>query len=148
VDVNTEPDSMLSAFVGMANHIGLEFGVTLHVSGTIVSGTLISFGTYLKSVAESVRMMNAPQGGRAGPESFAAAFDRLSDQHQAGIAEINSEASGDEDDLPSGQPWDPYVHLRDAVVWAPGVEPTLPRTLWRGRLSHVSAWSVGTFGVS
>jgi hypothetical protein len=146
VDVNTEPDGMLSTFVGLANRIELEFGVTLHVSGIIISGTLISFGTYLKSVAESVRMMNAPPGHETGAESFAASFDHLYEEYQAGIAEFSSRASGGEDDLPSGQPWDPYIHLRDAVVWAPGAQPTLPKTLWRGRLSHVSAWSIGTFG--
>jgi hypothetical protein len=36
-----------------------------------------------------------------------------------------------------------YIHLRDATVFAPGAQPTLAKTLWRGRLSHVSGWSLG-----
>lgn len=136
---------MLRALVNLTNHNGLEIGLTLHVSGIIVSGTLISFGTYLKSVAEFVRELRTP-GSDVGAEAFAVAFDHLSDQYQAGIAEIDPGVSEDEDAEPGEESSEPYIHLRNAVVWAPGTQPTLPKTLWRGRLSHVSAWSIGTFG--
>jgi hypothetical protein len=41
-----------------------------------------------------------------------------------------------------------FVHLRDAQVFTSGDDRPLPKTLWRGRLSHVSAWSIGSYSQS
>jgi hypothetical protein len=110
-------------------------GVTLHVSGTIVSGELVSYGTFW----EEFRTLVKGDGSDAGREIFADAFtDGILD---AGGAPAS--AADDEAVLPSAPM---YIHLRRAAIWGPGGESALAKTLWRGRLSHVSAWSVGTFG--
>jgi hypothetical protein len=38
-----------------------------------------------------------------------------------------------------------FIHLKDAYAYAPGAKPLLIG-LWRGRLGHVSGWSVGSYG--
>ena len=48
-------------------------------------------------------------------------------------------AKGDEDsDITA------YVHLSDAWLFSPGTEP-LEIGFWRGRLTHVHAWSLGSY---
>ena len=41
-----------------------------------------------------------------------------------------------------------FIHLRAARVFTSGSDQPLPETLWRGRLSHVSAWSLGALRAS
>jgi hypothetical protein len=146
-DVNSEPDSLLLAFVNGANQSGLEIGLTLHVSGMVVSGTLISFGTYLDSMGGYMRHIGAGPGSQTSLTAFAAMFDQLSDQFKTAMAESGA-SEPDPADLPDGQPRELYIHLRDALVFAPGVPSAVPRTLWRGRLSHVSGWFIGSLSVS
>jgi hypothetical protein len=143
-DVNSEPDVILRILVGLVNdskEMKMEMGVTLHVSGIIVSGLLISYETYWEAFRVLVRENGSPDS-----QSFREAF---ADAFTAAIT--GKDLDGNAEPAPEGeetaQPASPmHIHLRDAVIWAPGVEPTLARTLWRGRLSHVSAWSIGTFG--
>lgn len=140
-DTNAMPDVVLRALVGLVNDFkDLGMGVTLYVSGTIVSGILISYESYWESFRVFVRENGSPES-QAVREAFADAFTAtfVGAGHDG-----NAEPVADEDDEAAPPPH--YIHLRDAVVWAPGVDPTLPKTLWRGRLSHVSAWSIGTFG--
>jgi hypothetical protein len=79
-------------------------------------------------------------------EGFAKMFDWLSEQSltESGADQANDgEADGTEtaeSDLPG------FIHLRAATVHAPGTDAVLPETLWRGRLDHVSGWSIGNFG--
>lgn len=141
-DVNTGPDVILRILVGLVNDSkDIEMGVTLHVSGIIVSGVLISHETYWEAFRVVMRENGSPDT-QAARQTFADAFT-------AGIMgkdlDGNREPAAEDEEAGHAEPPN-HIHLRDAVVWAPGVEPTLPRTLWRGRLSHVSAWSIGTFG--
>jgi hypothetical protein len=141
-DINAEPDSLLLAFVNGANQSGMEMGLTLHVAGMVISGTLISFGTYLESMGGYMRRIGGP-GSQAG----ATMFDQLSEQFKAAMAESGA-GEPEQLDLPGEQPREPYIHLRDALVFAPGVPSPMPRILWRGRLSHVSGWFIGSLSIS
>jgi hypothetical protein len=53
---------------------------------------------------------------------------------------------GDDDDLLDLSAT--YIHLRAARVFTSGSAQPLPEMLWRGRLSHVSGWSVGAMRAS
>jgi hypothetical protein len=140
-DINTRPDDVLRFLVGVVNDSkDTEFsvGVTLHVSGTIVCGVLISYVTYWEAIRASLRDTGSPVAQAFG-DAFTAAI--LGTEIDPGADQSDSAAEGEE----ATPPLPSHIHLRDAVVWAPGVKPTLAKTLWRGRLSHVSAWSIGTF---
>jgi hypothetical protein len=145
-DVNSNPDVILRVLVGLVNDSkDIEMGVTLHVSGTIVCGMLVSYETYWSAFRELVRETGSPET-QAVREGFADAFTEFLLGAGIGPGAEQGDLAGEEDDEAAASALPNYIHLRDAVVRAPGVEPTLAKTLWRGRLSHVSAWSIGTFG--
>jgi len=136
------PDVVLRMLVGLVNDSDLEMGVTLHVSGVIVSGVLISYKSYWEEFRVLVRENGSPES-RVAREAFADTFTAAITGASLGPSGVEPGVEGEE----AAPPAPPnHLHLRDATVWAPGVEPTLAKTLWRGRLSHVSAWSIGTFG--
>ncbi len=140
-DVNTRPDDVLRVLVALVNDLKeIELGVTLHVSGTIVSGVLVSYRTYWEAVGTWLRGIGSP-GAQAFGDAFTAAILGTNADPEAEQGDSGAEADQDKTAPPPH-----HIHLRDAVVWAPGADPTLPKTLWRGRLSHVSAWSIGAFG--
>jgi hypothetical protein len=139
-DVNSEPnvDVILQGLVAATNQLkDSEIGVTLHVSGIIVSGTLISYTAYLEELYASMRTDDAE-------------YQTFGDLLAGVVAEVDSafnpestrEAKQEEaeETLPPS-----FIHLREAVVWAPDARSVLPPALWRGRLSQVSAWSPGVF---
>lgn len=146
-DVNTRPDDVLRFLVELVNDSkDVEMGVTLHVSGTIVCGVLVSYETYWQAFGELVRKTGSPET-RPMREGFADAFTGFLLGGGVDSGAEQGDPAADENDGAAASPPPNYIHLRDAVIWAPGVvEPTLAKTLWRGRLSHVSAWSIGTFG--
>ena len=140
-DVNAAPDVVLRILVGLVNDSkDWEMGITLHVSGIIVSGSLISYEAYWEAFRVLVRENGSPDT-RTSRESFADAFTAAITGTDL---DGNREPAAEDEEAGHSEPPN-HIHLRDAVVWVPGVEPTLPKTLWRGRLSHVSAWSIGTF---
>jgi hypothetical protein len=134
-DVNTRPDDALRLLVHVVNDSGeFELGVpvTLQVSGTIVSGILIPHKAYWEAFRALLQGAGSPS--REIGEAFTAPF----------FEGIEAAKQAEEDGVALPPP--NYIHLRDAVVWTPGVDQPLPKTLWRGRLSHVSAWSIGIYG--
>jgi hypothetical protein len=141
-DVNSEPDLILRILVGLVNDAkDMGMGVTLHVSGIIVSGTLISYEAYWEAFRVLVRENGSPD-----TQPFREAFaDGFTGAIMGKDLDGNRKPAAEDDEAGHPEPAN-FIHLRDAVIWAPGAEPTLAKTLWRGRLSHVSAWSIGTFG--
>jgi hypothetical protein len=131
-----EADPLLQKLVagGYANP-DFEMSITLYVSGMVVSGTVISVSAYWRELVATLFPNASPELASEAKELA----DSLADTHvMPGDFEV---PPGEEAD--SG-PLSNYIQLRDATVFAPGARPTLPRTLWRGRLSHVSAWSLGS----
>lgn len=139
-------DPFLALLVRFMNgHPGNEMGVTLHVNGVIISGMMCSMSSFFDEQADVIRRSSS---GRSAEdiEDFAKAFDWLSEQSltqsgddQAKDGEVD-ETEAAESDLPE------FIHLRAATVHAPGTDAVLPETLWRGRLEHVSGWTLGNFG--
>lgn len=137
-------DPFLAILVQAIDHTpGWEFGVTLHVNGVIISGLLCSITTFFEEQAEMIRRLGSAETAEA-RLGFAEIFDQLAEQTRPGteqgdgVETAQTEAAGR--DLPE------FIHLRAATVHAPGTDAVLPETLWRGRLDHVSGWSIGNFG--
>jgi len=118
---SSEPDWVLQALIRLANNAGIEFGITLHLSGMVVAGTVVSGKAFFESIRDDI-----PQSDAAAV-AFATAFDDWS-----GMYPTSNDAA------------DPvYIHLRDARVWSPAGEAQLPGTYWRGRVSEISGWTYG-----
>jgi hypothetical protein len=138
-------DPYLEALVSAANTYGLSFDVTLHVSGVIVSGRLISGAVFFRQLAETLRGItsgaDAPEGAEATREMLAGIYDAAAE-----VFEDQVEREQTKDSDTGGQRLGAavaHIHLRDAAIWTPGAGGALPSGLWRGRLSHVSGWSHG-----
>jgi hypothetical protein len=141
VEVNAEPDILLRNLVSLVNNVKDgsvlidEIGLTLHVSGLIVSGDLISYENYLAGLAALLRGNGSPDS-QAVREAFASTFELLAYDNEV-------TGTGAESDRPDETPAPSYIHLRAATIDSPAHPGYFPRTLWRGRLAHVSAWSMG-----
>ena len=128
VEVNSVPDSMLRDLVALVDDVkaegdaGITIDLTLYVSGLVIPGTLISYRSYVRAFAAQVRRGVPPE------------FQVLGETLASGVElHIDDEAPARLD----------YIHLRDATVYMPGTPGYVSQELWRGRLSHVSAWSLG-----
>ncbi|MEU6135855.1 hypothetical protein [Nocardioides sp. NPDC047086] len=118
-------DDVLRILVSIANKHALNMGITLNLGGSLVSGTLVSLKTYSGGVADSIRAAN-------GHEDVNAALARL-------FEDLGGDAE-DETEPPPPR----HIHLRDARLIAPngGLGPSSP--WWRGRISAVSGWTMGS----
>jgi hypothetical protein len=130
-----EPDPALTALVRAVDNVshGFEVSVTLHVCGVLVCGLMISGRTYFELLQDVLRQADA--------DFLSGWTDAFADRFPAGVS--HEDAAGN-DAPPSKEPPTGFVHLRAATVHAPGATP-LPDMLWRGRLAHVSGWSIGTY---
>ncbi len=133
-EIHAAPDPLLAILVEAANKFDADIGLTLYVSGTVVSGILVSGKRFFELMADWLTAEGA-QG--------------LADSLARPIAELfrrpDAEPADDEHD---GLSQPDYIHLRAAQVFTSGNDRPLPETLWRGRLSHVSGWSLGTMKAS
>lgn len=135
------PDRLLMGLVEAVNTLDMELGVTLHASGVIVSGTLISGSKFMGRVAQALKEAAASQNAPSA-EGLAEGFSAVAASYRQ-WAQRERGATCD-DDHQALRPLTQYIHLQDAAVHAPG-QPPLPGMLWRGRLAHVSGWSFGSF---
>ena len=128
-EIYATPDPVLKAFVASAEQYGLQMPVTLHVSGVVISGHLISASRYFELAAEAL--------AQAGDKDFADAL-------MLPTAELLRSAP----DEPVSSAAVNFIHLRDAQVFTSGSDRPLPKATWRGRLAHVSGWSLGAMEAS
>lgn len=129
---DTAPDSdyLLATLISLCNGIrDFTMSITVTVSGTTITGTLIGGHEYYTLLADG---LDQAQG--AGAEGFAAAMSPR-------LRELAEDYGSDEaEDLPVG-----FVHIKDArIVGDAGFIPTSGGLLWRGRIEHVSGWTLGT----
>ena len=130
------------SFENLATLIALmdsaEVGVTLHVGGAVVSGLLISPRRYFKLLIHEIESSVATNSEDAAPtvQGFADFFRPTLASFEESI-----EAYRNSDKVP---PRPHHVHLRHVQTFV-SQEP-LPQRLWRGRITEVSAWSIGNFG--
>jgi hypothetical protein len=149
----TDPDWFLQQLVDMANHNTLGFPVTLHVGGVTVSGTIISGRKYFESwAAEVSAALNFPN---ADPEAVTKLKEVVRDQFgrlgaiypearsDGDTAEAGGEAQESEYERAKNPP--SFIHLADARFFlGSNWVPTNRSVLWRGRISEVEGWFLGT----
>lgn len=139
VEANAVPDILLSNLVGLVDdaHVlknaEIAIPLTVHVSGLIVSGDLVSYKSYFEGLAGQLREDGSAD--RTMREALAEGYSLLLNDLE--VAERDRAGQQDGTSVPA------YIHLRDATTHSPGNPGYFPKTLWRGRLSHVSAWSMG-----
>ena len=112
---------------------GSMIGVTLHVSGVIVTGQMIAISDYFTELAAVIESAASSPESTPGRVAVAAVFAELADDiRPADGAPLDDRAAP------------VFIHLRDARVMSPDTARSKwPPVLWRGRLDHVSAWSLG-----
>ncbi|QDW66355.1 gas vesicle protein [Luteimonas granuli] len=124
-------DWFLQELVEFVNRTeGNEIGLTLHVEGAIVTGTLVNARRWFQELSEFLES----QGVDAGLAEWIGGY---------------SEVYAQRDELPDDEKSPPvFLHLRAArTVGTSGDSvPTDEGVYWRGRVNAVSGFSFGTFG--
>jgi hypothetical protein len=127
------PDWFLQSLVSLVNNSESEIGVTLQVSGFLVSGLLVGGAKYFEGFAAELATA-FPEDQRT-TESIQKAFS----SYGAGLYKPTDTA-----DVSSPPPT--YIHLKQArffhIIGTP--VPVNRGVWWRGRLSEVSAFVMGT----
>lgn len=126
----TQSDWFLQSLVNMVNINDLEFGITLQVSGLLVSGNLVGGKEYFEGFAEdfSSSFTNEPEVAENIKSSFAQ------------YGEIYEKKDGEE--IPPPQ----YIHLKDTRFFNTSGNP-IPGNKgvwWRGRISEVGGFTLGS----
>jgi hypothetical protein len=134
-EIRTIPDAVLGAMVeAVSRSDAAELGLTLYVSGTVISGILVSGKRFFELMADWLTAQGAQEFAENFARPTAELFSRPdTESADEGEAEVS---------------FSDYIHLRAARVFTSGNDRPLPETFWRGRLSHVSGWSFGTMRAS
>lgn len=127
----TEGDWFLRSLVDLVDGAGISFGVTLNVGGTVLTGQLISGGEYFRGFA-------AEFGDAAGDTPFG---------HS--MREVLAKPAEQFEDVPEEHPLPAFIHLKDARMFL-GSGPAMPTSRgvwWRGRISEVQGFVLGSLSV-
>ncbi|MGH3699109.1 MAG: hypothetical protein ACRDQY_06495 [Pseudonocardiaceae bacterium] len=132
-------------------------GVVLTLGGLVVSGTIIPDWQWFDDVEHAARAafvvhvggsIDDEHGGWA--RLFKGAAESLARDHaeRRAAREVTEGLPDRYQRLVAQQDQTAYIHLTEARVVAPGVSPLPAAGMhWRGRLSEISGWSFGHFGV-
>ncbi len=128
----SQNDWFLQTLVNMANNSSLEFGITLQVSGMLVSGNLVNGKVYFEGFAADFAspFANDPETAESIKKSFSQ------------FGEVYTHEGDDQADRPLPQ----YVHLKDARFFNTAGKP-IPGNKgvwWRGRICEVGGFSLGS----
>jgi len=123
-----QTDWLLQWLVRFSNNTRLSIGITLSVGGSLVSGQLITHGAYFEQLSKD----------------FSEAFRKFEgvdvEELQSAIQTFDSPPQ-DDDPQPAMQ----YLHLKDAKVYTSSSTPVLSGgQLWRGKISSVDGFTLGT----
>jgi hypothetical protein len=141
-----DADWFLQALVRFANEKFLNYAVTLHVGGLTVTGTIVSgreyFEHWSKAATDTITWRNNPHGCESADDARAA----IRDMFMSFGDKVYPERDGDEEtavDIFKDGPQ--YVHLKDARFFLGGAfVPNNQPVLWRGRITEVDGWFLGT----
>jgi hypothetical protein len=126
-------DWFLQRLVSIVNESGVEFGITLVVSGSIVSGRLVSGKKYFETFAKEFSDPMAEDSRASVYQAFAQ------------YGEIYSSSEGEGSDTPPPQ----FIHLLDSRCYFPGNQlPSNRGVAWRGKINAVSGFSLGQLSAS
>ncbi|HVL51921.1 MAG TPA: hypothetical protein VM754_10530 [Actinomycetota bacterium] len=139
-----ERDWLLTVLVDSVNKAGFSFGITLNISGGLVSGWVVSGNEYFHGIANVLE--------EAGGEVFAQVMRQVAVQRypmfQPGSDEPEPQQASQDDDNEDLEDTDyrsvGYIHLRDARFFYGGnAIPGNQGVWWRGKLSEVVGFTYG-----
>ncbi|SIQ75323.1 hypothetical protein SAMN05880590_1079 [Rhizobium sp. RU35A] len=138
VEIINDADWFLRSTIENIISQGVEIGITLTVNGVIISGMLIGGKKYFEELSKTMKAAS-----RA-PDDIS---DALGDSWKQFTAIYEKPEDAPED-------WQPgpvgYIHLKNARFYAPGQAP-IPGNqgvLWRGKLSSVDGFTIGSLSPS
>lgn len=125
-------DWFLQKLVGLANSNSLEFGLTLHTQGLIISGQLVSGKKYFSTFAQ--QFSDAYPGDEESKENIRSAFERNGEIYD----------QGPEADSTPPQ----FIHLLNARCFAHNGKPVPSDqgVAWRGKINAISGFNFGQLG--
>jgi hypothetical protein len=129
-------DWFLQSLVNKADQSDLEVGITLQVSGMLVSGSLVSGRKYFEGFAADFSSWFANDPGAV--ESIKKSFSSYGETYKADTETY--------DDSPPPQ----YIHLKNARFFNTVGDP-IPANKgvwWRGRLCEVGGFSLGSLSAA
>lgn len=130
--VSNQLDWFLQSLVKLANGIpALEIGITLQVSGMLVSGSLVSGARYFEGFSEEFSSAFTDDGIA---DSIKDSYNKFSELYP----------SGEDKNISSPPPQ--FIHLKNARFFntAGSPIPTNRGVWWRGRVSEVGGFSIGS----
>ena len=151
------PDPLLGIYVSYIDRGLFSVKATLTVDGMVITGLLVSTAEYMRHLAESIDAAVGPETGlivTSGLRATAQFYEEKNTLDDLKRASDDRPAPTPDDPQPSALevlqegPRSVYpmnLHLLDATIWQAGRVVT-SEVAWRGRLSMVSGWSIGTFG--
>jgi hypothetical protein len=130
----SDPDWYLQMLIESVNGTDLKFPITLYVNGIVLTGNLVSGHLYFAGLAEQLTTFFGEDW-----EHTPATVKNLTFPGGRYLKDKES------DDSPPAY----FVHLEEAKVMSPGQQPmpTHTGTWWRGRVSEVSGFNLGTFAI-
>jgi len=129
-----EADHFLRFLVTVMDNTDFEVGVTLNVGGLLVSGLLVGYDKYVEGVVSQLRGAGGDKEANMFVEEI---FRRYAEVY-------NSDDQGG-DPTPEPAMDTDYIHLGEARFFTPGSAPLpVEGVWWRGRLSEVQGFTLGT----
>lgn len=128
------PDVLLRTYVVICNRHRLQFGVTLHVGGLVVSGMLTPASEWMGNLAGYI------DANSVGDDPSVL----TSPMREMGIS-IELQTMGGEptdEEIDQEHRSTRYIHLRDATVFQ-GSREIGRGIFWRGRLASIDGWFIG-----
>ena len=130
----SQTDWFLQSLVNIAHDVNLEIGITLQVSGMLVSGNLVSGKQYFEGFATDFAsaFIAHPEVAESIKNSFASYGDIYNKE-----AEVESSQP---------QPLPQYIHLKNARFFNTAGNP-IPGNRgvwWRGRICEVGGFTLGS----
>ncbi len=128
--IMAEPDWFLRTLVDLVTGREMEIGITLQVSGLLVSGLLVSGHKYFAGLATEVPNGVLDEAAAEAVRKFFASFQSIYEK-SSGRGETTSTM---------------YIHLKNARFFHADGKP-IPANRgvwWRGSLSHVAGFIMGT----
>ncbi len=127
----------------------MEFSLTLMVNGQTITGTLIASKKWFELQAGNIKSAAQPEEGELGLHSIFENWADITGKYNDELKQAKSALRDVElpdrfqDAVDEAEIDIMYVHLAGARVDGPNGFQPVEGMPWRGRLDHVSGWSIG-----
>ena len=131
-------DWLLEQIVSIVNYTGMQIGITLNLSGSVVSGIAISGKTYITEMAARLEAENPPFNENS--PTFSSVLADALRGFEPLMPPFEEAKEGFMHENPN------YLHLKSAETFVGGgtVIPARGATYFRCRISEISGFSLGT----